>query len=302
MKTMTNDNENKNMDDGKSTWDSMAAVHGSSILAVNNDTNMEVLEHDALERFLKGNVHGNALRVLDLGCGNGRTTMFLARTFPGWQFTGVDYSGEMINVAMATNDKDPKPLPNVDFVVMDAVTGDLSRLGAFDVVITKRLLVNMKGKTKHDVFNKIATIVKPGGWYIACECFIEPLDRINAMRKVLGFPEIVVRSFNEYLHENEFMANDDEDLYLAMTIDFQSLYYLVSRVFNARDPVYDAAINKDAVKLLLSYAPIAIHGFSPEKILVFKKELETDHHVTTDRGDDYIDPFGFDKRKFDDLH
>jgi SAM-dependent methyltransferase len=54
-------------------------------------------ECDYIEQALRRNAPGRARRVLDLGCGTGRHAMALARR--GYELTGVDRSGPMLEIA-----------------------------------------------------------------------------------------------------------------------------------------------------------------------------------------------------------
>src|SRR6478735_168737 len=46
-------------------------------------------------------------KVLDIGCGDGVTEIFMKKYFPSWQITGIDISEKSIETAIA------KKLPNV---------------------------------------------------------------------------------------------------------------------------------------------------------------------------------------------
>lgn len=90
-------------------------------------------------------------RVLDLGCGTGAGTLFLAREFPAAGIRGVDLSGEMIETAQAKIGLDPDA--RVSFKVGDASDlpfGDDS----FDLVTQVNMPV---------FFREIARVLRPGG-------------------------------------------------------------------------------------------------------------------------------------------
>ena len=90
-------------------------------------------------------------RILDVGCGTGAATLFLAREFPRARVRGVDISAAMINRASAKNGLDPEA--RVAFR-----QGDASKLpwpdGSFDLVT----LVNMPL-----FFAEIDRVLRPGG-------------------------------------------------------------------------------------------------------------------------------------------
>lgn len=90
-------------------------------------------------------------RVLDVGCGTGEGTLFLAREFPQARVRGVDFAEEMIRAARAKVGLDPEG--RVAFK-----TGDASALpypdDSFDLVA----LLNMP-----PFFAELARVLRPGG-------------------------------------------------------------------------------------------------------------------------------------------
>jgi ubiquinone/menaquinone biosynthesis C-methylase UbiE len=90
-------------------------------------------------------------RALDIGCGTGEATLFLAREFPTARVRGIDLSPEMIRVAQGKVGLDPEG--RIAFKVADA-----SRLpwpeDSFDLVAQ----LNMP-----PFFSEIARVLRPGG-------------------------------------------------------------------------------------------------------------------------------------------
>jgi SAM-dependent methyltransferase len=90
-------------------------------------------------------------RILDIGCGTGEGTLFLAREFPQARVRGVDLSEEMIDRAVAKTGLDPEG--RVAFKVGDAA--DLPYPDeSFDLVT----LLNMP-----PFFDEIVRVLRPGG-------------------------------------------------------------------------------------------------------------------------------------------
>ncbi len=93
-------------------------------------------------------------RVLDLGCGTGAGTLFLAREFPRAGIRGVDLSESTISQAQAKIGLDPEG--RVSFRV-----GDASKLpfgeDSFDLVTQVNMPV---------FFGEIARVLRPGGGLI----------------------------------------------------------------------------------------------------------------------------------------
>lgn len=93
-------------------------------------------------------------KVLDLGCGTGAGTLFLAREFPTASIRGLDLSAEMIGKAQAKIGLDPDA--RVSFRAGDAAKlpfGDDS----FDLVTQVNMPV---------FFGQIARVLRPGGGLI----------------------------------------------------------------------------------------------------------------------------------------
>jgi len=248
-------------------WDTQAKLFKDDVKAVNYDPLEEELEFFILEKLLE-----NDESVCDLGCGNGRTLIHFAQENKNCYFYGVDSSENMIEVA--NEQKHKLNIPNLIFLHYDACSAELPKLlPKFDKVITKRLLINLKNKTKLLAIENIYSILKENGIYIMIECFIEPLELINKIRNELNLNEIKTNVFNEYLSEDIFQEISNK-FSIQDQIDFESLYYFISRIFNAYlsegEPSYYASINKLAIKLSkLGINPIK--GYSPEKLFILKK-------------------------------
>ena len=90
-------------------------------------------------------------RALDVGCGTGEGTLFLAREFPSARVRGVDFSAEMIRIAQGKVGLDPEG--RVAFKVGDA--SDLPwPAESFDLVVQ----LNMP-----PFFSELARGLRPGG-------------------------------------------------------------------------------------------------------------------------------------------
>jgi ubiquinone/menaquinone biosynthesis C-methylase UbiE len=256
--------------DNKEFWERQADLHKNSVQAVNYDALEEELEFFFLKDMI---IDGQ--RVCDLGCGNGRTIFELAKQKPNSVFYGADYSENMIKVA--NQEKDSKGIKNVNFLNLSASSDNLiteMKSEGFDVVLTKRLLINLKGEEKKKAIKNIYGLLNEKGRYLMVECFIEPLDKVNQIRALLNLERITVKPFNEYLTE-QFRRYIEDLFIIEKEIDFESLYYFISRIFNAKlatgAPDYFAPINQLAIQLIKSgIAPIK--GYSPEIILAMRKK------------------------------
>jgi SAM-dependent methyltransferase len=256
--------------DAKIFWDEQACKYGKDPRAVNFDPINNEFVPRIIERLVP-----DGIAACDIGCGNGRTLLDLAANRPNGRFVGCDFSEKMI--ATAEQARSEAGIANVRFRVLDATVPSLSHdmEGKFDLALTKRLLINIKGHAKRRVLQNIHGMLKPGGTYILIECFAAPLARINDIRNVIGLDRIGVRPFNEYLDDDFFKEIVDDLFEEIERIDYGSLYYFISRIFNASlsegEPAYDAPINLLAARLVKAGVN-PIQGYSPEVAYVLRRK------------------------------
>ena len=255
----------------KDFWEDQARKHGEAVAAVNFDPLQEELMTEFLQELVP-----DGLVVADIGCGNGLTLIDLAQRRPNGSFAGYDFAVGMVRVAERRRKK--LALNNVSFSTFDATSASLpARTGdSFDMIIGKRLLINIKGDAKRQALQNVYGMLRDGGIYVMIECFIEPLERTNAAREVLGLDRIRVNNFNEYL-TIDFLSEIDRYFFVERSVDVASLYYFVSRVLNAAltegKPDYFSSINKMAAKLVQSnIRPMS--GYAPEVAYVLKKRVK----------------------------
>jgi ubiquinone/menaquinone biosynthesis C-methylase UbiE len=252
----------------KEFWEKQALEYGEDVAAVNFDPLEDRFASVLIEQLVP-----DGLCVADLGCGNGRTLFDLAPSRPRGIFVGYDYAENMVRVA--ENRRQTAALNNVRFCCFDASSATLpgDARNAFDIVIGKRILINIKGSPKRQALRNVFDMLRPGGMFIMIECFIEPLERINVIRAGLGLEQIVVRPFNEYLTQ-AFLQEVEAYFTMERFLDIGSLYYFISRVFNAYlsegKPDYFAPINQLASKLVLSGIR-PMQGYAPEVTYVLRR-------------------------------
>lgn len=107
------------------------------------------------------------MRVLDVGCGNGRFGMFVAENLQGaFSYMGLDSSAALLERAKLA-------LAHVDarLHVRDVVTEPLGDdLGCFDLVALFGVLHHVPGAAQRlDLMRRLAQCVEPGGWLIFSE-------------------------------------------------------------------------------------------------------------------------------------
>jgi SAM-dependent methyltransferase len=108
-------------------------------------------EHLAALATATMRVEGQPERVLDVGCGTGEGTLFLAREFPAARVRGIDISEEMIRIAQGKVGLDPEG--RVAFRVADAAALPYDE-DSFDLVAQLNMPV---------FFAEIARVLRPAG-------------------------------------------------------------------------------------------------------------------------------------------
>lgn len=99
------------------------------------------------------------MRVLDLGCGPGKTTQILHELVqPGGSVVGIDISQERIDHAINLyGDK-----PGMEFFVRD-LRKSMDDIGCFDIIWIRFVLEYLR-KESRTVVNDLKSLLHPGGW------------------------------------------------------------------------------------------------------------------------------------------
>lgn len=228
------------MSDIRQYWDDQAVKHKDSYLATTPDKYAKELEIASIGRFLK-----DGMNVLDVGCGNGYSTVAYAEMCD-IKIIGLDYSEQMIRCAEANNKQIPFTCADVTAMEYEDAT--------FDLVMSNRCLINLTSPDMQEVaIREICRVLKPGGSYIMCENTQQGLDALNGVRELAGLPRIETRWHNLYLDEEHILPFARELFDVREARNFASFYYLASRVINARisqdqgvSPQYESDINRVA--------------------------------------------------------
>lgn len=123
--------------------------------------------------------------ILDLGCGNGYTIEVLSQEFPNSFFIGIEPHRELLELAQTRlNSLKNK---NVKFLEGNALTplyDNKYHEFCFDIIISERMMVNLTSDQQQEqVFKNISESLLPGGNYLLIESFLEPLQKLNLIRK-----------------------------------------------------------------------------------------------------------------------
>jgi len=237
---------NFNQTDRYDFWNSRADL---GLLAGTNDIILKKMEIQEIAKH----VH-DGMKILDAGCGNGITAIYLAEKF-NVTIVGVDFSDKMIeNAKKIAQEKKMKGA--VTFLKDDVQ--DLSGLDRdFDFIYTERTLINLStwDAQKKAIENIFSHLVKKG-IYAMCESSMDGLNKINTLRASVDLPQITPPWHNRYLRDEEINTHTLQGITLESVNDFSSTYYFLSRVVNAhiasnegKEPDYNSIINQLALKL-----------------------------------------------------
>lgn len=92
--------------------------------------------------------------LLDAGCGPGPMITLLSQKFPDRQYTGLDLTPKMIEVAKA------KRIPNATFIIGDCEALPFGK-GSFDVIICANSFHHYPNPQRF--FDGVARVLRPGG-------------------------------------------------------------------------------------------------------------------------------------------
>lgn len=214
-----------------------------------NDIWQRWIEIEMIKRFLKKNQ-----RVLDVGCGNGYTTLTIAPLVK--EIIGIDYSKEMID--HAKNDSDPKKHKNVSLFVQDLLDLQKKDFRLFDLVISERCLINLSNwrDQKRAIFN-IASVIKKDGYFIFIEGYKDGRVNLNKLRVKMGLSHMPTVWHNIDFNKEKIKRYLDNFFYLKKDYHFGS-YDLIARVIHPlfvapTEPKYDSLLNKLGARLALDY-------------------------------------------------
>lgn len=143
---------------------------------------------------------GGPLRILDVGCGTGRTLVQIAEALPGHQYFGLDLSPFYVEEAR----RQLEAVPEVSLVVENAEKLPY-RDGYFDAVTSVYLLHELPRRTRRAVVSEMARVLRPGGLLV-----LEDSAQYREAADLAAFLD----SFAEQMHEpyyRDYVRDDVEE-------------------------------------------------------------------------------------------
>lgn len=264
---MAADNKADTQEDFRAPWKEWARLYKDSPRATFRD----VLQFEAEVRRLAEALGKGAVRLFDVGCGNGATLVGLLRQ--GVEPTaigGCDLLEEFVATANET-------LAGGRFFRLDLSDMDdphWGELAAFapDAAYTKRVLCNLSGRrAQRAALKRVCDLLPPGGRILLIEPFWEGLQNLNRLRAVFGLPPLHEPDFNEYLRwkdvEHVLVEAGFTDI---VRQDYSSAYYVGSRVLQPYfwpndEPSYDHPINHYFMENVPNREGFGLHWFVQAK-------------------------------------
>lgn len=253
----------------KSYWDEQAESFGTDAKATTQDSYLRKIEINYICEYLSS--FEKRLNVLDIGCGNGYSTVEYARRVPKHNYVGGDYSEKMINNAKKNIENDNRGI--VEFSVLDVTC--LSKFEKkYDIIISDRCLINLPGiQERKQAINEIYKSLNHKGIYLMIENFIEGNNEFNKLRSWIELPTIDIRWHNSFMSQLELEQSTKNLFDIERFENISSLYYLITRVaysktceLENRQPDYDNKIYEAAALL----PPVG--NFGPVCACILKKQ------------------------------
>jgi len=213
--------ERFDLDQIREYWTRQALTHEQSAAASWSDQMVIEMEiREILKRLCDGD------RVLDIGCGNGYSTVRFALA-KKVDIRGVDYIPEMVTQARhRLAGLASQPEGRAEFEVGDITSLD-EPSGTYDKAVVVRVLINLGewARQKRGLL-ECARVLKPGGTLLLSEATLQGWRRLNAFRREWGLPDIPMPPFNQYLDEEQVIEAAAGALRLVEISDFASTYYV----------------------------------------------------------------------------
>jgi cyclopropane-fatty-acyl-phospholipid synthase len=122
-----------------------------------NDTTLDTAETAMLEMYVERAELKDGMRVLDLGCGWGSLSLFVAERFPNSQVVGVSNSSSQREFILARAKE--RGLTNVSIETCDV--NDLALEGTFDRVMSIEMFEHLRNYG--EIMRRIADLLTPNG-------------------------------------------------------------------------------------------------------------------------------------------
>lgn len=233
-------------------YDARVTEHKDSGHSTLLDDNLRTLEIETVQNWLT-----DSDRVLEIFCGNGRSTLEFATRCKS--VVGCDLSEKMIESARRNLASRTLSSANIMFEQRDVMEIDNAYApGQFNTAVSVRGLINLPSfKAQKEAILKVHGLLPKGGKFIFLEGYRNGLEKINELRTKFSLKPLSEPWYDRYFEDPElsdFLVEHFE------VVDERNLdiYFLVSRVLYPyasmpAEPEFSNVCNTVA-RLLLPYA------------------------------------------------
>ena len=151
--------DNRTFDDFDAWAKNYRAIHSQNIQLSGADSFYFAEQRVTMLQAYEKN---EPLQVLDLGCGDGVSELFMQRYFSNWNVEGIDVSKESIEMAKQQR------LPNAVFNVYDGINIPFAD-NSFDIVFVAGVLHHVAFHLHEAMIGEMKRVLKKGGRLIIYE-------------------------------------------------------------------------------------------------------------------------------------
>jgi len=244
-------------------WSDRAASVADDVEVNIMDIFQRELEYDEVGEHLEP-----AMRVLEVGCGNGFSTRRFRELVT--HVDAFDYSPEMVErartVAGETNNR----------FFVDNVLALEHADEAYDAVVCIRVLINLRDLAEQrTALREMAARVRAGGILVLAEGFTDGFAELNIVRERVGLPPLEPAAINFYSALDDLLPELDSEFdrvgsFHLGAYDYLTrvFYPLVAGVENAK---HNTVFSERASELARAFNPQAFETLSRLRGFVLRK-------------------------------
>ena len=208
-------------------------------------------------------------KIIDVGCGAGHSLMTMSKTFPTYEFVGIEQNDRMKQEAAKFLNSSGVKIFSGD--VRDSSTLPFKK---FDLVICQRVLINILNlEDQKKALKNLIELTNSAGRLIFIESFKSGLANLNNARHEFGLDKIIPAHHNLYLNDDFF--NDPKLTRLENSNENAlSSHYYVSRVLHPailKALGIDELRNSKFASFMSSVTTNSLDEYSPLKFCVYEK-------------------------------
>lgn len=217
--------------------------------ATSLDIHLREIEIETISSYLE-----DGKKILDMGCGNGYSTIRYARDFDS-DFTGMDFTSKMVECARKMETGELKG--RIEFK-----RGDICNIPlpdeSFDIVTTSRVVIALPHEdweVQKKAIGEMHRVLMRGGEYLMMESSEQGLQRLNDIREMFGLYRIPTNpKWSDLKFDEEKLVPYLEDLFDIIEVKRFGMYYFIGRVIHPllvapEEPKYDNPINRVACEI-----------------------------------------------------